>query len=79
MGFETRIATPLSVVSTPGYIGGRPRIDGTRIPAEMILLYLREKATRQEIFEDFPSLPVGGIEAVLDWALQQGLDVQIPD
>ncbi len=79
MGFETRIATPIRVVSTPGYIGGRPRIDGTRIPAEMILLYLRERASRQQIFEEFPSLPVGGIEAVLEWALQQGINVQIPD
>jgi uncharacterized protein (DUF433 family) len=79
MGFETRIAPRAEIVSTAGTIGGKPRIQGTRIPVEMILLYLKEGASRFEIFSDFPSMPIGGIEAVVDWATKQGIDVQLPD
>lgn len=79
MGFETRISPTAEVVSTPGHIGGKPRIQGTRIPVEMIILYLKSGSSRLEIFSDFPSLPVGGIEAVVEWARQQGDDVQLPD
>jgi uncharacterized protein (DUF433 family) len=79
MGFETRIPPRAEIVCTPGTIGGRPRINGTRIPVEMIIHYLKEGASQSDIFVDFPSLPVGGIKAVVDWAQQQGIDVQLPD
>jgi uncharacterized protein (DUF433 family) len=79
MGFETRIAPRAEIVSTAGIIGARPRIEGTRIPVDMIILYLQEGASCLDIFSDFPSLPVGGIEAVVDWANKQGIDVQLPD
>ncbi|MBB5686241.1 DUF433 domain-containing protein [Sphingobium boeckii] len=79
MGYQDRIAGKIEVTSTPGIMGGQPCISGTRIPAEIILLYLREGASRFEIFADYPSLPVGAIEAVVRWAQDSGMNVQIPD
>lgn len=78
MGFEQKIPEQVEVTCTPGVMGGQPCIDGTRVPAELILLYIREGASRREIFSDYPFLPVGSIEAVLRWAEAQGIDVPIP-
>jgi uncharacterized protein (DUF433 family) len=79
MGVESRIMPRPEVVCTPGIMGGMPCISGTRIPAETLLLYLREGTSRFDIFVDYPSLPQGGIEAVVLWAAGQGIDVQVPD
>jgi uncharacterized protein (DUF433 family) len=38
-------------------------VRGTRIPVEMILVHLRAGYSRQEILENYPSLPLDGIEA----------------
>jgi uncharacterized protein (DUF433 family) len=62
----TRIAA--SVVRDPSVMGGAPVIRGTRIPAETIVAYLRAGHSAQEIFEDYPSLPLDGIQAVIHWA-----------
>lgn len=56
------------VVSDPSIMSGDPVVRGTRVPAETILAYLRGGHTAREIFEDYPSLPVDGIEAVIRWA-----------
>jgi uncharacterized protein (DUF433 family) len=59
---------PASVSSDPSVMGGAPVIRGTRVPAETIIAYLRAGYTAQEIFDDYPSLPLDGIQAVTDWA-----------
>ncbi|MDO8360808.1 MAG: DUF433 domain-containing protein, partial [Devosia sp.] len=41
---------------------------GTRVPAEVVLAYLRAGHSSQEIFEDYPTLPLDGIDAVIAWA-----------
>ena len=56
------------VVSDPSIMSGEPVVRGTRVPAETIIAYLRGGYTAQEIFEDYPSLPVDGIDAVVRWA-----------
>lgn len=56
------------VVSDPSIMSGDPVVRGTRVPAETIVAYLRGGHTPREIFEDYPSLPVDGIEAVIRWA-----------
>jgi uncharacterized protein (DUF433 family) len=43
-------------------------VSGTRILAETIVNYLRSGAPAAEIFRDYPSLPVDGIDAVARWA-----------
>jgi uncharacterized protein (DUF433 family) len=56
------------VVSDPTVMSGDPVVKGTRILAETILSYLRDDYSAQEIFRDYPSLPVDGIDAVKRWA-----------
>ncbi|EJW09990.1 hypothetical protein A33M_0702 [Rhodovulum sp. PH10] len=47
---------------------GAPVVSGTRIPAETVLAYLRAGQGPRDLFEDYPSLPLDGIEAVVAWA-----------
>ena len=57
------------VVSTPGIQGGMPCVSGTRIPASQIWFLMRRGHTEAEIFEGYPTLPQGALEAVRDWAI----------
>ena len=68
---KTRTARS-EVVSNPEILGGTPCVDGTRVPAETIALYLQAGATRQTIFNDYPSLPLDGVEAVERWLAAAG-------
>lgn len=61
-------AIAAEVVSDPSVMSGDPVVRGTRVPAETILSYLRAGHSRLEIFQDYPSLPVDGIDAVIRWA-----------
>jgi uncharacterized protein (DUF433 family) len=63
----TRSALRAEVISDPSVMGGEPVIRGTRIPAATIAAYLAAGPTDREVFEDYPSLPVDGIEAVRRW------------
>ena len=56
------------VVENPDIMSGTPTIDGTRVPAETVMAYLRAGHSRQDIFEDYPNLPLDGIDAVIRWA-----------
>ena len=58
---RSSVTTPL----TPSKI---PRQTRTRVPAETIVAYLKAGRTNVEIFEDYPTLPIDGIAAVLRWA-----------
>jgi uncharacterized protein (DUF433 family) len=55
------------VISDPSLMGGEPVVRGTRIPAATIAAYLAAGRTDREVFEDYPSLPVGGVESVRRW------------
>ncbi|MFM9853831.1 MAG: DUF433 domain-containing protein [Sphingomonadaceae bacterium] len=69
----------IDVVEKHDIMGGRPCVNGTRIPADTIIAFLKSGSTRFDILKSYPSLPVGGIEAVVRWAQGHGIDVQIPD
>ena len=56
------------VVSAPGVLGGKPRIDGTRIPVALILGYLAAGSSHEEIIDAFPDLLPEHIAACLDYA-----------
>ncbi|MBV9971342.1 MAG: DUF433 domain-containing protein [Xanthobacteraceae bacterium] len=56
------------VVADPTVMSGEPVVRGTRILADTIVSYLRSGYSAKEIFKDYPSLPVDGIEAVERWA-----------
>jgi uncharacterized protein (DUF433 family) len=75
VAMETEMAAPrrtaavrTEVVSDPTVMSGDPVVRGTRILAETILSYLRADCPAEEIFRDYPSLPVDGIDAVARWA-----------
>ena len=59
---------PAEVVSDPEVMSGEPVVRGTRVQALTVLADLREGRTRVEIFKDYPSLPIDGIDAVTSWA-----------
>lgn len=61
------------IISDPEIMGGWHCIEGTRIPAETIIVYLKEGASAYEIVCDYPYMPLGGVEAVAEWAREQGL------
>ena len=56
------------IVFDPAVCHGKPVVRGTRVPAATIAAYLVAGRTDREVFEDYPSLPVDGIEAVRRWA-----------
>lgn len=58
------------VISDPSVMSGDPVVRGTRILAETILSYIRAGCPAEEIFRDYPSLPVDGIDAVARWAAE---------
>ena len=68
MAAPMRTAGAVGVVSDPTVMSGEPVVRGTRILAATILGYLRSECPAEEIFRDYPSLPVDGIEAVVRWA-----------
>jgi uncharacterized protein (DUF433 family) len=44
------------IVSTPGVLGGKPRIDGTRISVELILEMFSLGYEMKDILEEYPHL-----------------------
>lgn len=59
------------VVRDPTIMSGEPVIRGTRVPAMTIVAYLRAGRSNREIFEDYPTLPIDGIDAVIAWANEE--------
>lgn len=57
-----------SIVRDSTIMSGEPVVRGTRVPAMTIVAYLRAGRTTREIFEDYPTLPVDGIDAIVHWA-----------
>lgn len=56
----------------PEIMGGWPCIAGTRIPAETILACILAGDDDRRIVRAYPTMPLGGIEAVREWARAQG-------
>ena len=52
----------------PKVMMGKPVIRGTRIPAELILRKLSEKATEADLIEAYPQLTPEDIQAVFRYA-----------
>ena len=56
------------IVSTPGIIGGRPRIKGTRIAVSLILEFMSAGSSEAEILEGYPHLCTEDVRACLRYA-----------
>lgn len=54
--------------TSPGVLGGKPCIRGTRISVEFILEILANGATREEIAEACPQVPQEAVRAALNYA-----------
>lgn len=67
---------PAEIVSNPSILGGEPCVSGTRVPAMTIVAELREGRRDVDIFDDYPTLPFDGIEAVRAWARENGIPLQ---
>ncbi|HEU5095400.1 MAG TPA: DUF433 domain-containing protein [Devosia sp.] len=59
------------IVSTPGVLGGKPRIDGTRVGVSHILDALAAGDTADEIVEALPWVTHEDIRAALFYAARQ--------
>lgn len=55
------------IISDEHILGGTPVVDGTRVPADNVLAEVRAGKSRMEVFRHYPSLPVDGIEACIEW------------
>jgi len=55
------------VLSIKGILSGIPVVEGTRVPAETVIAELLSGSTRAEIFRHYPTLPLDGIEACIEW------------
>jgi uncharacterized protein (DUF433 family) len=52
----------------PGKVSGRPIVKGTRIPADAIVSNFEAGSPVEEIQENYPSLPLATVEALLAFA-----------
>jgi len=63
-----RVAWQDYMESRPDILRGKPRIKGTRIPVSLILGYLAEGFSVEQIISEFPDLNNEQIAACLDCA-----------
>lgn len=56
------------IVSDPEILRGKPRLKGTRIPVSLVLGYLAEGKTAEQIIKEFPDLTREQVAACLDYA-----------
>ena len=69
-----RVLERVKIVSDPDVMGGEPCIQGTRIPAEKIIINLKAGFSVEEILEAYPTIPPGGIKAAIVWAEAKRID-----
>jgi uncharacterized protein (DUF433 family) len=56
------------IVSDPEILRGKPRLKGTRIAVSLVLGYVADGKTSEEIIAEFPGLTREQIAACLDYA-----------
>lgn len=56
------------IESTAEVLRGKPRIKGTRIPVSLILGYLADDYSSEQIVEEFPDLTKAQVLACLSYA-----------
>jgi uncharacterized protein (DUF433 family) len=62
-----------TVTMDPDVMGGAPCIEGTRIQVATVIGNLRAGKPIDRLFDAYPALPVGGIEAAIRWAEANGV------
>lgn len=56
------------IVSTPDVLKGKPRLQGTRIPVSLVLGYLANGASVEDLQQEFPDLRKEDVTACLRYA-----------
>lgn len=56
------------IVRKPGILGGKPVIEGTRVPVELVLQYLANDPDIKNLFAAFPHLTREDVQACLLYA-----------
>ena len=59
----------VAIVSTKGTLGGKRRIDGTRISVDLVYTYLKDNKLKQ-FHRDYPHISDGQIEAAINDVIQ---------
>jgi len=58
------------ITTTPGVLGGKPCVRGTRLSVEFILELIASGATRAEIVKAYPQLAPEAVEAAVRYAVE---------
>jgi len=66
------------IVSTPDTLHGAPRFRGTRIPVTVVLDNLAAGVSKEELYENYPSLPEDAVTAALEYAAELARDRIVP-
>ena len=53
------------IVSTPGVVGGRPRIDGTRVSVNTIAIWYKKGYNAEELAREFERVSLAQVYAAL--------------
>ena len=56
------------ITSTPDVLKGKPRLEGTRIPVSLVLGYLADGASAEDIQREFPDVEPEDVAACLSYA-----------
>jgi uncharacterized protein (DUF433 family) len=59
------------ITCTPGIVGGRPRIAGTRVPVQTIAIFYKRGESPEEIGLQYPHLSMAQIYAALTYLSRQ--------
>jgi len=55
----------------PEVMVGKPVVSGTRIPVELVLQYLADTPSFDELFADYPELTMADVQACLRYASER--------
>jgi uncharacterized protein (DUF433 family) len=67
------------IVRQPGVVGGRPRIEGTRLPVWQIALAVHKGASVAELLDMYPDLTPAAVHSALayNWDHKEEVDREI--
>ena len=64
------------IVRDPGYCGGEPRVEGTRVPVSVIVGVYQSDGSIAAVYDAYPHLPVGAVEAALLYYRQHTAEIE---
>lgn len=56
------------IIQDPNILAGKPVVRGTRIPVELVLEYLANNPSFEELFADYPRLTMEDVRACFAYA-----------